>query len=221
MFFKANREFAEHNKSLGRFDLVGIPAAPRGMPQIEVTFDIDANGIVNVGAKDLGTGKEQSIKITASSGLSEDEIKRMQNEADTHKEEDAKRKEVVDARNTLDSLVYTIEKTLKEHGEKVDADTKKKVEEALVEAKKKLESQDADELKKAAEELSQASNKMAEHMYKSSGQNTEPGGPDSGQNAGAPGSDPNGAQSEEKTTAKKDGKKKDGDDVIDADYKEV
>ena len=118
---QGEREFAEHNKSLGRFDLVGIPPAPRGVPQVEVTFDIDANGIVHVGAKDLGTGKEQSIRITASSGLSEDEIKRMQKEAEAHQAEDEKRKQLVNARNTLDGLIYTIEKTVKENGEKIEA----------------------------------------------------------------------------------------------------
>ena len=140
---QGEREFAEHNKSLGRFDLVGIPPAPRGVPQVEVTFDIDANGIVHVGAKDLGTGKEQSIRITASGGLSEEEIKRMQKEAEAHRAEDEKRKELVNARNTLDGLIYTIEKTVKENGEKIEADTKKQVEDALVEARKHLDSKDA------------------------------------------------------------------------------
>src|SRR5438045_3202702 len=118
---QGEREFAEHNKSLGRFDLVGLPPAPRGVPQVEVTFDIDANGIVHVGAKDLGTGKEQSIRITASSGLSEDEIKRMQKEAESHRAEDEQRKQVVNARNTLDGLIYSLEKTLKDNGDKIDA----------------------------------------------------------------------------------------------------
>src|SRR5471030_378667 len=133
---QGERDFAEHNKSMGRFDLVGIPAAPRGMPQVEVTFDIDANGLVHVGAKDLGTGKEQSIRITASGGLSEDEIKRMQKEAEEHRAEDEKRKEVVNARNTLDGLIYTIEKTVKENSEKIEAGTKKQVEDAVIEARK-------------------------------------------------------------------------------------
>src|SRR6185437_5455927 len=128
-----------------------------------------ANGIVHVGAKDLGTGKEQSIRITSSSGLSEDEIKRMQKEAETHRAEDEKRKELVNARNTLDGLIYTIEKTLKEHGEKVSADTKKQVEDALVEARKALDSKDVSTLQKATETLTTASNKMAEQMYKSTG----------------------------------------------------
>ena len=201
---QGEREFAEHNKSLGRFDLVGIPAAPRGVPQIEVTFDIDANGIVHVGAKDLGTNKEQSIRITASGGLSEEEIKKMQKEAEEHRAEDEKRKELVNAKNTLDGLIYTIEKTVKENGEKVAADTKKQVEDALVEAKKHLESKELADLQKATEQLTAASNKMAEQMYKSTG---------------AQGAGPEGAQSEQSHQQSQE-KKKD-DDVIDADYKEV
>ena len=201
---QGEREFAEHNKSLGRFDLVGIPAAPRGVPQIEVTFDIDANGIVHVGAKDLGTNKEQSIRITASGGLSEEEIKKMQKEAEEHRAEDEKRKELVNAKNTLDGLIYTIEKTVKENGEKISADTKKQVEDALVEAKKHLESKEIAELQKATEQLTAASNKMAEQMYKSTG----------AQAAG-----PEGAHSEQAHQQSQE-KKKD-DDVIDADYKEV
>ncbi len=207
---QGEREFAEHNKSLGRFDLVGIPPAPRGVPQIEVTFDIDANGIVHVGAKDLGTGKEQSIKITASSGLSEEEIKRMQREAEEHKAEDQKRKEAVDARNTLDGLIYTIEKTLKESGDKVEAGTKKDVEDALAEARKHLDSKDAEEIKKATETLTAASNKMAEQMYKNAGAQAQPG-------AGAPGAE--GQAQGESQGAQAGGKKPD--DVIDADFKEV
>jgi len=207
---QGEREFAEHNKSLGRFDLVGLPPAPRGVPQIEVTFDIDANGIVHVGAKDLGTGKEQSIKITASGGLSEEEIKRMQREAEEHKAEDEKRKEVVNARNTLDGMIYSIEKTLKENADKVDPAEKTKVEEALVEAKKHLESQDVDTLKKATETLTAASNKMAEQMYKQAG-------PQAG--AGATASD--GAGAAGGAGAQAGAEKKKDDDVIDADFKEV
>lgn len=206
---QGEREFAEHNKSLGRFDLVGLPPAPRGVPQIEVTFDIDANGLVHVGAKDLGTGKEQSIKITASGGLSEEEIKRMQREADEHKAEDEKRKKLVNARNTLDGLIYTIEKTIKENGEKIEADTKKSVEEAIVEARKHLDSQDAEEIEKATQTLTNASNKMAEQMYK----NAAPQGAQAGADAGTAGAGAEGA------SAKADEKK--GDDVIDADFKEV
>ncbi|MCM2276823.1 MAG: molecular chaperone DnaK [Oligoflexia bacterium] len=206
---QGEREFAEYNKSLGRFDLVGIPPAPRGVPQVEVTFDIDANGIVHVGAKDLGTGKEQSIRITASSGLSEDEIKRMQKEAEAHRAEDESRKQLVNARNTLDGLIYTIEKTLKENGEKIEAGMKKSVEDALVEARKHLDSKDLTELQKATEQLTAASNKMAEMMYKNAG-----AGPQAG--AGPTGGPSNGHGEGDKEA--KDGKK---DDVIDADFKEV
>ncbi len=212
---QGEREFAEYNKSLGRFDLVGIPPAPRGVPQVEVTFDIDANGIVHVGAKDLGTGKEQSIKITASSGLSEEEIKRMQREAEEHRAEDEKRKELVNARNTLDGLVYTIEKTIKENGEKISAESKKAVEEAVIEARKALDSNDLETLQKATETLTKASNKMAEEMYK----NAAPQGGASGEHAGANG---NGASQEQAGAS--GGEKKAGgkdDDVIDADFKEV
>jgi len=207
---QGEREFAEYNKSLGRFDLVGLPPAPRGVPQVEVTFDIDANGIVHVSAKDLATNKEQSIRITASSGLSEAEIKRMQQEAEAHKAEDEKRKQLVNARNTLDGLIYTIEKTLKENGDKVEGDTKKQVEDALVEARKHLDSQDLEELQKATEQLTAASNKMAEQMYKSAEQNRAQ----------------TGAQTEKASEDKGNGSdknenKKDGEDVIDADFKEV
>jgi molecular chaperone DnaK len=205
---QGEREFAEHNKSLGRFDLVGIPPAPRGVPQVEVAFDIDANGMVHVSAKDLGTGKEQSIRITPSSGLSEEEIKRMQREAEEHKADDEKRKKAVDARNTLDGLIYSLEKTLKESGDKVSADAKKEVEDALVEARKHLSSNDAEVLVKATEDLTKASNKMAEQMYK----NAQASGAQSGAQAGANGS---AGESEAKSEKKKD------DDVIDADFKEV
>ncbi|MBU6153392.1 MAG: molecular chaperone DnaK [Bdellovibrionales bacterium] len=207
---QGEREFAEHNKSLGRFDLVGIPAAPRGMPQIEVTFDIDANGIVHVGAKDLGTGKEQSIKITASSGLSEEEIKRMQREAEEHRSEDEKRKQVVNARNTLDGLIYSIEKTVKESGEKIPAEEKTKVEAALTEARKFVTSNELTEIEKATQDLTTASNKMAEILYKNTGANA--GGPEAQGAAGQAGA---GATGGETSSGKKD------DDVIDADFKQV
>lgn len=201
---QGEREFAEHNKSLGRFDLVGIPPAPRGMPQIEVTFDIDANGIVNVGAKDLGTGKEQSIKITASSGLSEEEIKKMQREAEEHRAEDEKRKQLVNARNTLDGLIYSIEKTIKESGDKVPAEEKTKVEAAITEARKFVTSNELSEIEKATQDLTAASNKMAEILYKNVGAN-------------APGADANGAAG---AGANTESPKKD-EDVIDADFKQV
>ncbi len=211
---QGEREFAEHNKSLGRFDLVGLPPAPRGVPQIEVTFDIDANGIVHVGAKDLGTGKEQSIRITASSGLSEEEIKKMQKEAESHRAEDEQRKELVNARNTLDGLIYTIEKTLKEHGEKIAGDTKKQVEDALVEARKHLDGKELAELQKATENLTAASNKMAEQMYKTTGGNGAAPGTEGPSHAGA-----ESAHHNQAGASPNDGKK--SDDVIDVDYKEV
>jgi molecular chaperone DnaK len=163
--FQGEREMAADNKLLGQFDLVGIPPAPRGVPQVEVTFDIDANGIVHVGAKDLGTGKEQSIKITASSGLSKDEIDKMVKDATSHAEEDRKRREAVDARNQLDSLVYQTEKTLAEHGASLDATVKGEIESALADAKKALESQDAATIKAASDTLARASHKLAEAMY--------------------------------------------------------
>ncbi|HRK03048.1 MAG TPA: molecular chaperone DnaK, partial [Oligoflexia bacterium] len=208
---QGEREFAEHNKSLGRFDLVGIAPAPRGMPQVEVTFDIDANGIVNVSAKDLGTGKEQAIKITAGSGLTEAEIQRMVKEAEANRGEDEKRKAVVTARNNLDGLIYSIDKSLKEHGEKVDAPIKAEIETALTEARKALESNDEATLKSATETLTTASNKMAEVIYKASAAN--------GAGAQAAAGEGNGSTNSDSTAKKKDGK--DGDDVIDADFKEV
>jgi molecular chaperone DnaK len=155
--FQGEREMAGDNKLLGQFDLVGIPPAPRGVPQVEVTFDIDANGIVHVGAKDLGTGKEQSIQITASSGLSKDEIDKMVKDASAHADEDRQKREAVDARNQLDGLVYQTEKTLGEHGAALDATAKGEVEQALADAKKALESQDAATIKAAADTLARAS----------------------------------------------------------------
>src|SRR5881628_218940 len=163
--FQGEREMAADNKLLGQFDLVGIPPAPRGIPQVEVTFDIDANGIVHVNAKDLGTGKEQSIQITASSGLSKDEIDRMVKEAELHAEDDKRKREVADARNQLDSLVYQTEKTLAEHGASLDAAARSAVDAALADAKKALESQDPSRMRSAADVLARASHKLAEAMY--------------------------------------------------------
>ncbi|HEX9873469.1 MAG TPA: molecular chaperone DnaK [Deferrimonas sp.] len=162
---QGEREMAADNKTIGRFELVGIPPAPRGVPQVEVTFDIDANGILHVGAKDLGTGKEQSIKITASSGLSEDEIQKMVKDAEIHAAEDHAKREVIEARNQADSLVYTTEKSLKEHGDKVDAETKTKIETALAELKTAMEGTDGAAIKAKTEALAEASHKLAEAMY--------------------------------------------------------
>jgi molecular chaperone DnaK len=202
--FQGEREMAADNKLLGQFDLVGIPTAPRGMPQIEVTFDIDANGIVHVAAKDLGTGKEQSIKITASSGLSENEIKQMVKDAEAHAGEDKKRKETVEARNHLDSLVYSTEKSLKEYGSDLDAGVKENIEAALKKAKEALEGQDAEAMRTAAEQLSQSSHKLAEAMYSKASQQQ--------------GSEQ--ASEARDNQAGSDGKKK-KDDVVDADFEEV
>jgi len=162
---QGEREMAANNRTLGRFNLAGIPSAPRGVPQIEVTFDIDANGIVHVSAKDLGTGKEQKIRIESSSGLSEDEVNNMVKEAEEHVEEDKKKKEEVSARNELDNLVYTTEKSLKDYGDKISGDEKSKVESALEGAKKALESSDVSRMNQAKESLSQASHNLAQKMY--------------------------------------------------------
>ena len=162
---QGEREMASDNKTLGNFELTGIPAAPRGVPQIEVTFDIDANGIVHVSAKDLGTGKEQSIRITASSGLSKEEIDKMVREAEAHADEDKKKRELIEARNQADSLAYQTEKSLKEFGDKIDGADKQKIEDALAALKKALEGSDPDVIKKASDELMQASHKLAEAVY--------------------------------------------------------
>ena len=201
---QGEREMAAGNKLLGQFDLIGIPPAPRGIPQIDVTFDIDANGIVHVSAKDLGTGKEQSIKITASSGLTEDEIKQMVRDAESHAEEDKKRKETVEARNHLDSLVYSTEKSLKDYGGELDSAVKAEIETALEKAKKVMESQDTQTVRSVADELSRSSHKLAEAIYAKTSQ----------QKQQQPSSQP-----EEGKTTGDDSKKKE--DVVDADFEEV
>ncbi|MBI5666306.1 MAG: molecular chaperone DnaK [Nitrospirae bacterium] len=166
--FQGEREMAGDNKLLGNFELLGIPPAPRGMPQIEVTFDIDANGILHVSAKDKGTGKEQSIRITASSGLSESEIDKMVRDAESHSDEDRKKKQLIEARNEADNLVYSTEKTLNEHGDKLPASDRSDIEKALEKCRKVKDTSDnQDEIREAASALSTAAHKMAEHMYKS------------------------------------------------------
>jgi molecular chaperone DnaK len=162
---QGEREMASTNKTLGNFELTGIPPAPRGVPQIEVTFDIDANGIVHVSAKDLGTGKEQSIRITASSGLSKDEIDRMVKEAEAHSAEDKKKRELIEAKNHADSLVYSTEKSLSEHGDKIGADDKAKIESGVAALKKAMEGEDAEAIKKASDDLMQSAHKLAEAVY--------------------------------------------------------
>jgi molecular chaperone DnaK len=199
---QGEREMAAGNKTLGRFELVGIPPAPRGVPQIEVTFDIDANGIVNVSAKDLATAKEQSIQITASSGLSKEEIDRLVKDAEIHADEDHKRKELVEARNHADALIYSTEKSIKDLGGKVDDATKAKVEEAVTALKKAMEGEDITEIKRLSEELTQTSHKLAEAMYQQASKGEDAGGAGPGAGAGGP-------------SAAAD------DDVVDADFEEV
>lgn len=204
---QGERQMAADNRTLGRFELVGIPPAPRGVPQVEVAFDIDANGIVHVHAKDLGTGKEQSIKITASSGLSEEEIQKLVRDAEAHAEEDKKRKELIEARNQADAMIYSVEKNIKEFGDKVDAAEKAKIEEAITSAKKALEGDDIDAIKKTQDELMNVSHKLAEAMYaKTSGGQ---GGPQAG----------SGDSSQQAGSGQASGKK--DDDVVDADFEDV
>ena len=162
---QGEREFARDNRTLGRFQLADIPPAPRGIPQIEVAFDIDANGILNVSAKDLGTGKQQSIQIKSSSGLSEDEINKMTKEAESHAAEDKKKREVVDLKNQADQLIYTTEKTLKEHGDKVSADTRGNIENAVNNLKEAIKNEDADAIKKAIENLGTTSQELGKVLY--------------------------------------------------------
>lgn len=168
--YQGEREMAADNKLLGVFELVGIPPAPRGVPQIEVTFDIDANGILHVSAKDLATGKEQSIRITASSGLTEEEIKKMIREAEAHAEEDRRKKQLAEARNDADNVIYTVEKTLRDMGDKISEDEKKRIQEAIEKCRRiKDTSNDINEIKSATEELARASHRIAEELYKKAG----------------------------------------------------
>ncbi|MCJ7601486.1 MAG: Hsp70 family protein, partial [Desulfobulbaceae bacterium] len=205
---QGEREMAQDNKSIGRFELTDIPPAPRGVPQVEVTFDLDANGILHVSAKDLGTGKHQSIRITASSGLSEQEIEKMKRDAEAHAEEDKKRKALVEAKNNADSMIYATEKSLKEVGDKVDAETKGNVESAIEKVKKTLEGNDTDAIKSATEELTKASHKLAEIMYSQASKDH-------------PGGDAGGAAGGGAAGAGAGAGKKDDDDVVDADFEEV
>ncbi|MDH3658648.1 MAG: molecular chaperone DnaK [Alphaproteobacteria bacterium] len=204
--FQGEREMAADNKVLGQFDLVGIPPAPRGMPQIEVTFDIDANGIVNVSAKDKATGKEQQIRIQASGGLDEKEIERMVQEAEANAEEDKKKKALIEARNHADSLIYSTEKSLGEFGDKVDASDKASIEQAVSELKSVLDSDDVETVKAKTEALSQASMKLGEAMYKAQAESEAAAG--SGDDG--PGADAGGDAS----SSRDDG-------VVDADFEEV
>ena len=195
---QGEREMATDNKVLGNFELVGIAPAPRGVPQIEVTFDIDANGIVNVSAKDKGTGKEQKIQIQASGGLSEDEISKMVKEAEANKEADKKKRESVDARNQADTLLHSTEKNLKEHGAKVSDADKKAIETASANLRNSLKGTDIEDIKKKTQDLVQSSMKLGEAIYKSQ-QSAKPGD----------------APKDKKEEGKKD------DNVVDADFEEV
>ncbi len=200
--FQGERDMAADNKLLGQFDLVGIPPAPRGVPQIEVTFDIDANGIVHVSAKDLATQKEQSIRITASSGLNKDEIDRMVQDAQSHSEDDKRRRKVAEARNQADSLVYSTEKNLTEHGDKISEDDKAKIQEALAETKKAMEGDDPNAIESAVQNLTTASHKLAEEMYKKATASAS---------GAAPGAEPPPGGESAKTDEK----------VVDAEFEEV
>jgi len=206
---QGEREMASGNRTLGRFDLIGIPPAPRGIPQIEVVFDIDANGIVHVSAKDKATGKKQSIRIESSSGLSKEEIEKMKQEAKEHEEEDKKKRELIEARNQLDMLIYATEKAVKEYGDKISEDEKKDISEAGEKAKKVLESEDINEIKKAQEELSKTSHKLSEEVYKQAQAEAQA---KAGQQ---PGADQGQAQGENAQPG--DGKKSE-EDVVDADF---
>jgi molecular chaperone DnaK len=199
--FQGEREMANDNKLLGQFDLVGIPAAPRGMPQIEVTFDIDANGIVHVSAKDLATQKEQSIKITASSGLSKEEVEKLVRDAQAHTDEDKKRRKAAEAKNQADNLLYQTEKNLKEHGDKISAEDRTKIEEAVSALKKAMEGNDPDAIESATQALTTASHKLAEEMYKKASTASATGADAAGTES------PNGAKTDEK--------------VVDAEFEEV
>ena len=201
---QGEREMAADNKTLGRFELVGIPPAPRGIPQVEVTFDIDANGIVHVMAKDLGTGREQSIKITATSGMSKEEIDKAIKEAEAHAAEDKKKKEVAEARNEADTLVYSVEKSVADYGSKLTESERAEIQKALEQAKAVKDGQDADAIKKAVAELSKASHKLAEEVYSKMGK--EQGQP--------------GAEAASGGAAAGDGGKP-GEKVVDAEFEEV
>ncbi|MDX9702236.1 MAG: molecular chaperone DnaK [Candidatus Auribacterota bacterium] len=205
---QGERDMAAYNRTLGRFDLTDIPPAPRGIPQIEVCFDIDANGILHVSAKDMGTGKEQKIRIESSSGLSESDIDKMVKEAESHSEEDKKRRELIETKNQADTLAYSVEKTLKEHGDKISSDEKSKVEAALADLREALKSDDMDAIKKAMENLTQASHKISEMLYQSAAKEAQ-------QQQGAAGGS-GAANAGSANESPRDKKEDEG--VVDADY---
>jgi molecular chaperone DnaK len=200
---QGEREFARDNRTLGRFQLADIPPSPRGIPQIEVAFDIDANGILNVSAKDLGTGKQQSIEIKSSSGLSDQEVERMTKEAESHAEEDKKKREVVDLKNQADQLIYSTEKTLKEHGEKVSGDTRGKIENAVNNLKEAVKGESADAIKRAIENLGNASQELGKTLYEEAAKKR---------------SASTSAGRDEQSPPEQEVKRKKSDDVIDAEF---
>ena len=205
---QGERQFSRDNKTIGKFQLTDIPPAPRGMPQIEVTFDIDANGILHVNAKDLGTGKEQKITITASSGLSKDEVEKMRKDAEAHAEDDKKAREEVETRNEADNLVYRTEKMLKDNADKVSGDVKGKVEKAVADVKEALKGSDSAAIKSASEKLNEASQLVGQELYKAASEKARAGGPQGGQPGAGPGPEAGGRPPEE-------GKKDEG-PIIDA-----
>ncbi|GJL62377.1 MAG: chaperone protein DnaK [Nitrospirales bacterium] len=205
--FQGEREMANDNKLLGQFDLVGIPSAPRGLPQIEVTFDIDANGIVHVSAKDMATQKEQSIKITASSGLSKEEVDQLVKDAQAHTEEDKKKRELVELKNQADTLIYSTEKNLSEHGDKVEEEERSKITTAIADLKTALDSADAESIKSSMQNLTTASHKLAEEMYKKASADAATSGSPENQTDDTNSSDTSSSNSDEK--------------IVDAEFEEV
>ena len=203
--YQGERTLARDNRMLGVFQLIGLPPAPRGIPQVEVTFDIDANGILNVTAKDRATNNEQKITITSSSGLSKEEVDKMAKDAESHSADDRKQRDQIEARNRADAMVYNVEKTLKEHRDKVSDDDAKSIESALEETKKAMNENDADKLNAATDKLTQASHKLAEAMYKA-----------------APGGQPaDGTGQASSNGAHPGDQKPKGDDVVDAEFVDV
>jgi molecular chaperone DnaK len=204
--YQGERAMAADNRLLGVFQLIGLPPAPRGMPQIEVTFDIDANGILNVAAKDKATGKEQKITITSSSGLSKDEVEKMAKDAESHSADDQRRRDLIEARNRADSMIYNTEKTLREHRSKVSDEDAKRIEEAIEATKKSMQTEDPAEVNSALEKLTQASHKLAEAMYQSASSGPAPGATDGASTDGAAGGEASGEAKE---------------DVVDAEFVDV
>ncbi|MBF0445858.1 MAG: Hsp70 family protein, partial [Magnetococcales bacterium] len=205
---QGERDMFSDCKMLGQFDLVGIAPAPRGVPQIEVTFDIDANGLVHVSAKDKGTGQEQSIQIKASGGLSDEEVEKMVNEAEAHAEEDAKKRKLIDARNQADSLIYSTEKSIKDNADKINDELKSQVEAAVAEVKKALDGEDAEAIEGKTQALMEISMKLGEAIYKDAG--ADAGGP------GGPGAEASGADPSAGASASAG-----AEDVVDAEFEEV